>query len=184
MVEKFKNPRHVLEVITYVLAIVLFLEQSNTVSWATKIMSLPLLKIVFATLILVLLSINFRKQRAIEDNLKNYGSGLKEMEQKLAQVLSERNGSLYVRELITASHLEGNVIVLMNLPIPNSVHLFIASMIYIPETSRGMVLKGHKIFLEDIPEEVHFAENIRTWVTERSVAVEYLRDLSTQEPKD
>jgi len=178
----------VLTIVTAVITIILFAEQSKTFSWVTGMFSVivspSLLKLVLATLILLLLSIGFWRQRILKEQLEDHSSGLKAMEQKLTQVLSEKNGSLYVRELITSAHLEENAIVLTHFPIPNTVHLFITSMIYVPETSRGMVLKGRKIFLEDIPGDVAFATNIRQDVNERSVAVEYLRDLSAEKTRN
>src|SRR5919109_1336963 len=102
--------------------------------------------------------------------IEDHRNKLKELEHTFMQIPPRQ--IVPVRELITAAHLEENAIVLTYAPQPDSVHLFITSMVYIPETSRGVVLRGRKIFLEDIPGDVHLATNLREWVTERAVAVE------------
>ena len=180
MWDRFGKIATIATILGFIIALILFFEQSKTFLWVTDMLSTvispSLLKVVLAFLILLLLSISLWRQRLLKEQLEDQSNRLKKIEQ--------RGRNLYIRELITASHLEGTTIVLMHSPIPNTVHLFITSMIYVPETSRGMVLKGRKIFLEDIQGDVHFATYIHEWVTERSVAVEYLRDLSTEEIRD
>jgi hypothetical protein len=147
-----------------------------------NIVSPALLNLIVNLSIILLLVVCLRKLTVQTAQLEYHSNKLTELEHKFMQIPS--GGIAPVRELITAAHLEGNAIVLTHSPQPDSVHLFITSMVYIPETSRGMVLRGRKIFLEDIPGDIHLATNLREWVTERSVAVEYLRDLSAKEPKD
>jgi hypothetical protein len=163
-----------------------YVEQSNTpsrvASMLENIVSPAFLNLIVNLSILFLLVVGLRKVTTQATQLEDHSNKLKELEHKFIHTPS--GGIVPVRELITAAHLEEDAIVLTYPPTPDSVHLFITSMVYIPETSRGMVLKGRKIFLEDIPGDVHLATHLRTWVTERSVAVEYLRDLSEKETKD
>lgn len=87
----------------------------------------------------------------------------------------------FFREVITASQLEGNAIVLTHTPDPETVRLMVNGASYVPQTSPGMVVRGRKIFLENIPGDVPLLTLLREEIPKRLVVVEYYRDPSARD---